>query len=274
MIRMFLAGLLALSAVPAHAERLEIRGDRVFVPVKVNGERLLALLDTGAEVTVFDKTAASRLGLVGGVEVDARGTGAGPIRAELVENVTVTALGRDILVPVAAVIDLSDVGSRLLNAPLPMVLGREIFDQGRLAVDLEAARIDWLDEAEAPAGTMLELAPAHGIETIAVRFGTAGERAADFDLGNGSGLLISTGLAKDLGLVPVGLEPAGGIGGAILRPVVFVPEITIAGRSFHDVRAHVSPDLQVPANVGVGLLRNFMIVTDFPAKRVWLDARR
>jgi hypothetical protein len=35
------------------------------------------------------------------------------------------------------VIDLSDVGKRLLNAPLRMILGREFFDSGRVLIDIE-----------------------------------------------------------------------------------------------------------------------------------------
>ncbi|WP_159456576.1 alpha/beta fold hydrolase [Altererythrobacter xiamenensis] len=257
-----------------HAEVLEVRGDRVFVTVVVEGKEVEALLDSGAEVTIFDTNTGDALGLTGGTEVEARGTGAKTVRASLVENITLNALGRNVNIPVAAVMDLSDVGSRLLNAPLPMVLGREIFDAGRIAVDIEGGRIDWVERDTQPLGKALDLSPSHGIETIPVEFGPLGQLRADFDLGNGSGLLISSKLATDLDLSPVGFEPAGGIGGSLLRAVVIVPEVTLAGRTFYDVRAHVSSDLQVPANVGVSLLRHFMIVTDFPEKRVWLIDRR
>lgn len=273
MSRMLLAALAAIVAAPLQAETLEVRGDRLFLSVEVRGEPVEALVDSGAEVTVFDQSTARQLQLGGGARVEARGTGAGTTRAELVSEVPVRALGRDLLIPTAAIMDLSDVGARLLNAPLPMILGRELFDAGRVLVDIEGGRIEWLEEHAEPEGVMLELTAAHGIETIRVGFGTAGEQAADFDLGNGSGLMISPALASRLSLTPVGAEEGGGIGGAVTRPVVYVPELTIAGRTFRNVRAQVSADARVPANVGVDLLREFIIVTDFPGRRIWLRPR-
>lgn len=273
MYRCLLIASAALLAVPLQAETLDVRGDRLFLPVEVGGEPIEALLDSGAEVTVFDRATARQLGLGGGTEVEARGTGATTTRAELVADVRVKALGRDLHIPTAAVMDLSDVGARLLDAPLPMILGREFFDAGRVLIDIDGGRVEWLGEDVVPGGVPLDLMPAFGIETIKVEFGAAGEQAADFDLGNGSGLLISAALAAQLGLTPVASETGGGIGGPVARPVVYVPELTIAGKTFRNLRAQVSEDARVPANIGVGLLRSFIIVTDFPGRRVWLEPR-
>lgn len=273
MSRYLIAAFAALFAVPLHAEDLEVRGDRLFLSVEVHGEPVQALVDSGAEVTIFDTSTARHLRLGKGAAVEARGTGASTTRAELVNNISVTALGRDLLISTAAIMDLSDVGARLLNAPLPMILGRELFDANRVLVDIEGGRIEWLDDVAVPEGIMLDLTAAHGIETIKVGFGAAGEQAADFDLGNGSDLLISSTLASQLALTPVGTEEGGGIGGAVSRPVVYVPELTIAGKTFRNVRAQVSADARVHANVGVSLLREFIIVTDFPKRRVWLQPR-
>lgn len=269
MIRIILAALAASAALPLHAEELIVREDRLFVPVEIRGERAEALLDSGAELTLLDRDFADQLQIQEGRQVEARGTGAGTTSAELVETVEISALGRQLTLPVVAVIDLSDVGARLMGRPLPVVLGREIFDAGRLAIDIEARTIDFVPEQGLEKGVRLPLTAAHGIETIPVRFGEI-EATADFDLGNGSGLLISPDLASQLELEPVGLEPAGGIGGAALRPVVYVPQLTIAGRTFRQHRAHVVDSLQVPANVGVGILRHFRIVTDFPNREVLL----
>lgn len=273
MIRMIFALCAALLAVPLQANGLEVRGNRLFLPVEVGGTRLDALLDSGAEMTVFDSKLAEELGLVGGAAVEARGTGARTVSAALVDDVSMTVLGRKLVIPQAAVIDLSDVGARLLDAPLPMILGREFFDAGRVLVDIEGSRIAWLEDDTNPDGVMLDLISANGIETIMVGFGAAGAHAADFDLGNGSDLLISSALASRLGLTPVAEAEGGGIGGAVLRPVVSVPELTIAGVTFRNVRAQVTQDTRVSVNIGVSLLRRFVIITDFPQRRVWLRPR-
>lgn len=266
------AGIFALST-PLHADELQVRGDRLFVPVIIDGEQVEALLDSGAEVTVIDRAFAARHPMGKGEEVEAHGTGAQSVKAHLVENQPVSALGRELTLPVVAVMDLSEVGNRLLGGTLPVVLGREVFDAGRLAIDIQEGTINWLGEGESPPGERVSLTSAHGIETIPVRFDKT-EVQADFDLGNGSGLLISKTLADRLDLEPVGVEPGGGIGGAKGRAVVFVPELTVAGHSFRNIRAHVDDGAHVDANVGVAQLRAFMIVTDFPNGAVWLDLRK
>ncbi len=239
----------------------------------MNGEQVDALLDSGAELTIVDTRFAARIGLVGAKTVEARGTGAATTQADLVENVSILALGRQVGIPLAAIMNLSDIEARLIGAPLPVILGRELFDAGKIAIDIEASRIAWLPGDHPVEGVRLPLTSAHGVETIPVEFGEGINVQADFDLGNGTGLLISSELSDRLGLRPVGVEPGGGIGGAIGRPVVYVPELSIAGRIFRHVRAHVSDDMQVPANVGVGLLRNFRIVTDYPNRQLWLQPR-
>lgn len=274
MFRILLTAIAACLALPLQAEELLVRGDRLFVFVEIRGERVEALLDSGAEVTIFDRKTAERLLIGGGVEVETRGTGAGTTKAELVENVPVRTLGRELVIPVAAVMDLSDVGARLIGTSVPMILGREVFDAGRLAIDIEAATIAWLPDDGEVGGMKLSLTPANGIETIPVQFGEEIAVDADFDLGNGTGLLISSDLAERLALAPVGIEPGGGIGGSVGRPVVYLPEMTIAGRPFRNIRAHVTEDSRVAANVGVNILRQFLIVTDFAKRHIWLEPRR
>ena len=251
------------------ADELIVRGDRLFIHAEVNGRKAEALLDSGAEMTVLDTRFAREAQLAEGEEVTARGTGAGTVKAQIVEGVDLTALGRQIVLPAAAVMDLSDIEARVVKAPVPVIVGRDLFDAGRLAIDIEGRRIEWQSGDEPMAGVMLPLSSSHGIETIPVTFGGVAADA-DFDLGNGTGLLLSREMAERLNLRPVGVEPAGGIGGAAGRTVVYVPELTIAGRIFRNVRAHVADNAQVPANVGVGLLRRFRIVTDFRQRAIWL----
>lgn len=129
-----------------------------------------------------------------------------------------------------------------------------------------------MEAGERPRGQRLELTTAHGIETVPVTFGTTGVQA-DFDLGNGTGLLISEELAQRLKLETVGVEPGGGIGGAKPRAVVFVPELTIAGHAFRHVRAHIDPGLRSDANIGLAQLAAFRIWTDFPGRAVYLEPR-
>jgi hypothetical protein len=100
---------------------------------------------------------------------------------------------------------------------------------------------------------------------------------AEFDLGNGAGLLIGRAFAARAGLIdgrPIGQASGGGLGGARVRETLVVRDVEIAGRRFRDMRASVDDSAgAADANIGVDILRHFHITTDFPHHRLWLTAR-
>lgn len=269
--------LLALAALVlpisvALADPLVVRGNRLFVAASVNGHPVEALLDSAAEISVADAAAADGLGLGAGDDITARGSG-GTQKARLVPSADLAALGVAIKGVPVAVVDLSDVSARLVGRRIEFILGRDFFGSARLAIDIEAGVISVLPAATVPDGRELAITEHDGIVAIPVDAGGLAVQA-DFDLGNGTGVLISQALSKRLALKPVGLEPAGGIGGSKLREVVYLPSLTIAGRRFEHVRAHVDPlENAGDLNIGVPQLRQFRIVTDFAAGKVWLSPR-
>jgi hypothetical protein len=101
---------------------------------------------------------------------------------------------------------------------------------------------------------------------------------AAFDLGNGSEMMIGRQAAEHLGLSGPGRiverKTGGGIGGPVFRDVVALSTISIAGKTFANVRAAIEDqDSQSDANIGVKQLRHFIIVTDFPGHKLWLQPR-
>ena len=159
-----------------------------------------------------------------------------------------------------------------------MILGREIFDAARLQIDILGQRVTVLAADTAPPGVRLQLHREHGVETIPVRIEGHGPLRATFDLGNGSEVLVGRGLAAKLRLLSDGrsvrTESGGGLGGEITRQVVTLRSLEVGGSIFRDVSAAV--DTQPSAsdlNVGVSILKNFLITTDFSAHTVWLERR-
>lgn len=266
---LFFALLLPASA---WADPLVVRGNRLFVTAEVNGRAVEALLDSGAELSVADVGFARALGLQAGDPVTARGTG-GEQAASIVTVARLAAAGVRIENAPIAVIDLGDIAARLIGAPLQFIVGHDVFAAGRLAIDIAGGSIATVGRDQTPPGAELSLHSRHGISAIDVQ--VEGVPAiADFDLGNGSDVLISRDLAARLELRPVGLEPAGGIGGAKLREVVVIPSLTVAGREFRQVRAHVDPQAGAgDLNLGVRILRHFLITADFSQQKVWLAPR-
>src|SRR3954452_8835465 len=102
------------------------RGNRIVVPVTINGHQTQALLDTGASMTTIDRTYARSIGLPQGFEIKAKGAG-GDVEAELVTGLTVDVGALRIDKGNVGVMDLATV-ARGIGRPINVVLGRDFFN--------------------------------------------------------------------------------------------------------------------------------------------------
>jgi len=277
MRHVMIAAAFALSAcASASAPTLDVAGDRLFIDATVNGVAVEALLDSAAEISLADKSWAATNGLeTAGVET-AKGTG-GAAEITFVESVDVETLGVALKGIPIAVLDLSDISRRLVGRPVHFIMGRELFDQERLSIDIDGGAIAAIDRAREPAGVKLALTGARGIETFKARVNGV-EVDAEFDLGNGTEVLIGKAFAEQLGLLnefsALERRKGGGVGGEIERIIVHLPMLEFAGVTFRDVEAAVDETENAgDLNIGVRLLRKFRITTDFSERAIWLAAR-
>ena len=277
MLRLLFSAVLVLSACATASQAisptLEVAGNRLFVAATINAKPVSALLDSAAEMSFVDKTWAEANGLAASGSQVAQGSG-GQAEVAFAENLTVEALGARLNNLTAAVLDLTDLSQRLVGRPVTFILGREIFDKERLAIDIEGGSIATVTRTATPAGIALPLTSARGIESFPVRV-NGQSIAADFDLGNGTDVLIGKSTARKLGLLddPASLvtRKGGGIGGELERKLVRLKSIEIAGRTFENIEAAVDEsDTAGELNIGVSLLRNFRITTDFSQHTLWL----
>lgn len=261
----------ALFPAAALAEPLVVENGRLFIAAKINGVASEALLDSGAEASLVDPGLAKAARLRDGQPIKIKGSG-GTADAQIVGDVTIEALGVKIMPEVVVVTDLGDLSQRLLKRPTRMIVGRELFDSARLALDLRAGTIGVADATVTPRGRRVALTGRAGIEAIPAAVNGA-RVLAEFDLGNGSNVLISRALAQRLRLRVVGRRPGGGIGGAVDRDLVRIKQLTVAGVAFRNVVAAIDDQPNsAPVNIGSSILKNFRIVTDFKRRVVWLDA--
>ena len=259
----------------AAAEPLEVTGDRLFLDVQVNGETVSALLDSGAEMTIIDDETAALLDLQPTSVADARGTGAGTVEAAFVKGVSLQAVGVTLANRTIAILDLDDIAERLVGRELPMILGRDLFDAARLQVDIAGKTIETLGAEETPPGVRLELTTRDGIENIPASVENHAPVLANFDLGNGGDVLVGRAYAERIGLTAperiIDKQSGGGIGGPLNREVVMLESLTVGGVVFRNVRAAIDPGNSASdLNIGVRILRNFLITTDFPQRQLWL----
>jgi len=196
--------ILLTSAAPAAQGPtvfLSVRGNRLFLPVAVDGYRTEAILDSAAESSLIDPSFAHELGVHVSGQAIARGSG-GQQDAQFAQaSVRVGPVElKDITV---GVVDLADVSHRLIGSTVRFVLGRELFDAARLRIDIEGRSLEVLSRSAPVAGVSLPLAEHDGIESMPVRVeGMAA--AADVDLGNGNDILIGKAFAVRKGLLTPG----------------------------------------------------------------------
>lgn len=267
MKRLF-ALILLFAGTAAGADPMLFYNGRLFIDARVNGVATRALLDSAAEATLVDQAFARRVMLPEGTAQEIRGSG-GKANAHIVEGATIAALGLELHPEAVVVTDLTELSQRLIKRPTEVVVGRELFDAARLRIDIAHGTIE-LARKSKPAGKRLPLTAHAGVEGLPVL--ANGEPAqAEFDLGNGSGVMISRALVSRLHLKTVGEERGGGIGGPLTRDVVQLKDVAVAGMHFRNLRAAVDEQSNAnDLNIGTSILKHFLITADFHQRAVWL----
>lgn len=274
-MRFALAGLaLLFLSTAAQAELFELTGYRLYVPATVNEAPVTALLDSGAEMTVLDDDFAKRLGLMLEGKSVIKGSG-GSQAARFARDVSVSAAGVVLPAGPAVVIDLDGI-SRLAGRPVNVIVGREFFDSGRIRIDFGSGEVTSIARDEAPAGEMFPLTTGKGIETFPVSVEGQPPVQADFDLGNGSEVLVGRAYAERIGLAApdrvIGRKSGGGIGGTIDRDVVVLKTLRIGRVIFDNVVATIDPTPNAAdLNIGTRILRHFRLTIDYPQRALWLE---
>ena len=269
-MKLALAGTLLALSVSAAAEPLLVHNGRLFIPATIAGVKTEALLDSGAEATLIDPALAAQAKLPEGKSVTMKGSG-GEAPARIVPDVEIETLGITLRPEVVVVLDMSDLSNRLIKRPTHAIVGRELFDAARLRIDLQGGTIDHADDDATPPGHRLELTAHAGIEAVPVAVNGV-KAKAEFDLGNGSDVMVSRAMAKKLGLKITGQKAGGGIGGEIRRDTVTLDRLAVAGATFPNVPAAIDDQPSAnDLNIGTSILKNFLITTDFKQRAVWLE---
>jgi predicted aspartyl protease len=272
-LKLLIAAALLTTATLAVAEPLRVHNGRLYIDAKVAGVATEALLDSGAEATLIDPGFAAAARIPEGEPLKIKGSG-GEAEARVVPDVIVEAVETTLHPEAVVITDLRELSTRLLKWPTQVVVGRELFDATKLAIDINRGTIEPAGAAAVWPGKRLALTAHAGIETIPVT--VDGVRAqAEFDLGNGSDVMVSREMAKRLSLKIVGQKSGGGIGGEVMRNAVVLKRLELAGKTFRNVPATIDDQPSADdLNIGTSILRNFLIITDFHGRAVWLQARK
>lgn len=269
--------VLASSAAVGAPTRIELFRNRLFIPASVNGTRVAALLDSAAEMSVLDDRLARRLRVRLGSDQAVNGSG-GAGRGRFAHGVSLAAAGLGLRNRTAVVLDLQDLSQRLVGRPVSLILGRDIFDAARLRIDIAGGTLAAVPRSRTPPGERFPLTTARGVETFPASVEGHPPVQSELDLGNGSEILLSHTYAASIGLLApdrvVGRGDGGGIGGPVTRDIVVLKTLTIGGRTFENVRAAIDATGHAgDLNVGVSILRHFLVTTDFAQHSLWLEPK-
>ncbi len=256
----------------------------IYVRGQVQGQETDILLDSGAGMTVLDRSFAERIGLTARGSMAARGTG-GVAEAGLVEGVSLTLGGLEIGPVNGAVLDLSDI-ERRIGRPMPVILGKELFHAVVVDVDYPRARIRFHDPAtfryDGP-GRSTELIPAEdGHKSLRISMEGGEPVVVGLDTGQGGALTVFGHYARERGFLdgrPLSASKGGGVGGSTTSATGTLASVGIAGYelrhvpvTFHqdDVRGAFDTTLQA-GNLGAGILSRFRVLFDYGHDLLWLE---
>ena len=269
--------------LPPHGTTIPLelfRGQRIFVKGGVNHQPLDIMLDSAAGATVMDKATAQRLGIKGTDPVQLRGVG-GVEEVLVAHNVDLHLGGMEVPGLDVVIIDLQPL-ARGMGRDLPMIVGKDVFNLVTATFDFQNNHLTLGNRGSfvAPRGAVrLELANNADIRSAEIAIAGDQPTKAQVDLGNPYALSISKAYwssQSKLQSLKSAQWQAGGVGGFKPAFRVTVPKVEFAGQTFVNVPAIVNdaPDaLPVEgANVGVDILKRFLVTLDFGGNAMYLQA--
>jgi hypothetical protein len=255
--------------------------ERIFIPSTVNGHPVRLILDSGAGISVLDSTYAKSVKINGGGSIGVMGVG-GSSTMQLAPNLQVKMGGLTLSPITAGLIDLSSVSADM-GHPMPLILGKEVLNQLVIDIDFQRHKIAFRDPqgfSGPPGAVRLELGRHSDNHTVPVSVEGAAPVPFDFDLGNGSPLIVYAAYRDQAHLLDgkrQSLTLTGGVGGTHPDKMATVGSIALGGVQMTQIPAAfpdagndaVSSD-RTAGNIGLPVFKRFRLMTDYPHNAVWL----
>jgi hypothetical protein len=254
---------------------------RIFIPSTVNGHPVNLILDSGAGISVLDSAFAKSVNIEGGGSIGVMGVG-GNSTMQLAHNLQIKMGGLTLSPITAGLIDLSGVSADM-GHPLPLVLGKEVLNQLVIDIDFQHHKIAFRDPHDfsgPPGAVRLELGRHSDNHTVPVSVEGAAPVPFDFDLGNGSPLIVYAAYRDSAHLLdgkPQSLTLTGGVGGAKPDKLATVRSISLGGvqmtqipAAFPDVGNDAVSSDRAAGNIGLPVFKRFRLMTDYPHNALWL----
>jgi len=259
-------------------------GRWIFLRGTVAGYETDIVLDSGAGITVIDKSFADRIGLVGAGAIPARGVG-GEREATIVQGVDLRIGSAQLPAVTAAIIDLEEV-RQMLGRPMPVILGKEMFHQFVVDIDYPKERIAFHSPEKYTydgGGAEIALIPSDdGHKGLHVSVEDGPEVLVKLDTGSGGTLTLFESYTNEAKLLegrsPLSDQLTGGVGGQVVSGRGTLRRLSIAGFELQSVPVGFHTEdrgsfhtAEAAGNLGSLVLGRFRNTYDYSRERLFLE---
>ncbi len=259
------------------------RDERLFLPGTVNGHETSIVLDSGADATVLDQAFADEIGLSGSGELAAGGTG-GRTTVQLATGVDIRIGELELNDLTVAILDLEGVAARAVGRPIPVILGKEIFNETVVDIDYPERRIAFHDPARwryEGDGGRVALREQDGDRNVAIAVEGLPPISVGFDIGQGSALTLYEAYTTEQSLLDgrrSSTRRGGGVGGAVIGTVATLEKVEFGGVEFSAVPTGFAIDAEgsfdtarEQGNLGTAIFRRFHMIVDYNNDALYLE---
>jgi hypothetical protein len=252
-------------------------GRQIYLPVKVNGQPVMALLDSGASRSIIDLGFAKALGLTPHGQTKITGSNGVQTGGDVDHVEVVIGNLNEHDFPLTA-LDLRPMAQQSQH-PIPYVIGDDMFDDIAVDIDFAHRRLRFRQPGPdiKPAGAVeIPLTREQGRILAPVSVEGRSPILAEIDLGDAGAITLSPAYAKSLLAGRAATKQTHiGIGGVRLSTLATLKSLMFGGRTATDVPVQV-PETWLDAapltqaRLGVQVLKAFHVVFDLPEKRLYV----
>jgi len=257
---------------------------QIFLPIKLNGHEVVALLDSGAGSSVIDQAYAASLGLEHAEATVVHGS-AGDVDAYFVRGNQIEIGDLTLKDPKLVSLNLPAV-TRNGEHPIPFVLGADVFNELVVDIDFAHHRLALAD----PAGfsvprDAVEVSLVKDADLHLVPISIKGHPSSlfNFDLGHSGTIDIAPKYTQQQKLLDGRRSTliSGGLaaGGTFVFRRATLSDVEFAGVHFGQIPADfrltwpaASFSDRVSGNIGIGILSRFRLIVDYPHNRLYAIA--